>query len=101
MVLQAVANDSSSSSVQLTGSIKQALMDRVDAYGDHHTLRCLALASRAMAASNEPVGAPRCSHQQCTAMSGSATPPMTGFTLQAAVRCAADWLLGGALQQHD
>ncbi|CAK0785211.1 Calcium-transporting ATPase 3, endoplasmic reticulum-type [Coccomyxa viridis] len=52
---QAAANDSSSSTVQLTGSMKQALMDRVEAYGDHHTLRCLALASRPMPASNEPV----------------------------------------------
>lgn len=58
VVLQAVANDSSSSTVQLTSSMRQVLMDRVDAYGDHHTLRCLALASRPMASSNEPVGHP-------------------------------------------
>ena len=62
-MLQAVANDSSGSVVPLTGSMKQALMDRVDAYGDHHTLRCLALASRPLAASNEPVGAPHCSRR--------------------------------------
>ena len=60
-MLQAVANDSSSSTVPLTSSMKQALVDRVEAYGDHHTLRCLALASRPMPASNEPVGAPHCS----------------------------------------
>ena len=62
-MLQAVANDSSSSTVPLTSSMKQALMDRVEAYGDHHTLRCLALASRPMPTSNEPVGAPRCSRR--------------------------------------
>ena len=58
VVSQAVANDSSGSTVQLSSSMRQVLMDRVDAYGDHHTLRCLALASRPMAASNEPVGHP-------------------------------------------
>ncbi|MCJ1297176.1 hypothetical protein MMC34_008745 [Xylographa carneopallida] len=35
--------------------MKQVLMDRVDSYGNHHTLRCLALASKPMSASNEQV----------------------------------------------
>ena len=39
----------------LTDSMKQVLMDRVDSYGNHHTLRCLALASKPMSASNEQV----------------------------------------------
>lgn len=39
----------------LTESMKQALMDRVDSYGNRHTLRCLALASRPLPPSNEPV----------------------------------------------
>ena len=39
----------------LTDSMKQVLMDRVDSYGNHHTLRCLALASKPMPSSSEPV----------------------------------------------
>ena len=39
----------------LTDSMKQVLMDRVDSYGSHHTLRCLALASKPLPFSNEPV----------------------------------------------
>ena len=39
----------------LTDSMKQVLSDRVDSYGNHHTLRCLALASKPMPSSNEPV----------------------------------------------
>ena len=42
----------------LTDSMKQVLMDRVDSYGNHHTLRCLALASRPMPSSNAPVLSP-------------------------------------------
>ncbi len=51
---QAVANESGST-VALTDIMKQVLMDRVDSYGNHHTLRCLALASKPMPSSNEPV----------------------------------------------
>ena len=42
----------------MTDSMKQALVSRVESYGEHHTLRCLALASRAMPSSNEPVRSP-------------------------------------------
>ena len=42
----------------MTDSMKQALVSRVESYGEHHTLRCLALASRAMPSSNEPVRLP-------------------------------------------
>ena len=49
-----MANESGST-VAMTDSMKQSLMDRVESYGDHHTLRCLALASRSMPASNEQV----------------------------------------------
>ncbi|CAL5220117.1 g2070 [Coccomyxa viridis] len=53
---RAVANESGST-VALTDIMKQVLMDRVDSYGNHHTLRCLALASKPMPSSNEPVQA--------------------------------------------
>ena len=54
---QAVDNDSGST-VAMTDSMKQALVSRVESYGEHHTLRCLALASRAMPSSSEPVRSP-------------------------------------------
>ena len=54
MGAQAVANEGGST-VALTDSMKQALMDRVESYGNHHTLCCLALASRPMPSSNDPV----------------------------------------------
>lgn len=55
--MQAVENDSGST-VAMTDSMKQALVSRVESYGEHHTLRCLALASRAMPSSNELVRFP-------------------------------------------
>lgn len=52
--MQALVNDSGEAE-PMTGAMKRALMDKVEAYGDHHTLRCLALASRAMPPSSDQV----------------------------------------------
>ena len=52
--MQAVASGSGSA-VGMTDSMTQTLMERVETYEDHHTLRCLALAGRLRLRSNKLV----------------------------------------------
>ncbi|CAL8471661.1 g11203 [Coccomyxa elongata] len=45
--------DDGSGTAPMTSALRQALTERVNTYGSHHTLRCLALAFRSISHSNE------------------------------------------------
>lgn len=60
-LVQVLLNDGSGT-VQMTSAMRRALTERVTAYGSHHTLRCLALARRSIAPSNEQVPFPVQAH---------------------------------------